>query len=118
MSNSPRREQRKAEIRTLIEAGRQAFKDGKSMHSNPSKPSHPDYTHWAQGYEEAKTEDERDNSPQVHLVMDCYNAPGRVLACFADKSDADKFLDALEHSAERVSRRLWYGQPPVRGLND
>lgn len=56
MSSEPRRSQRKAEIAALKEGGRKAFQDGKSSHSNPWKPFHPNYTWWLFGYDAARIE--------------------------------------------------------------
>lgn len=55
---------------------------------------------------------------KVFLVVDTHNAPGRVLAIFADEEDADLFADALSDSCDVESRTLWYGQPPNRGFNE
>lgn len=55
---------------------------------------------------------------KVYLVEDCDNAPGRILAVFADKPSAEAFLDMLDVAAEVEERTLWYGQPPNRGYNE
>lgn len=53
----------------------------------------------------------------IYLVEDCANAPGRIIACFADKDDAVAFMQELEDSALIEERTLIYGQAPVRGYN-
>lgn len=55
-------------------------------------------------------------TPQVHLVEDCGNAPGRILAVFAHREDADAFCAMLPY-AQVVSRTLHYGQPSYQGFN-
>jgi hypothetical protein len=55
---------------------------------------------------------------KVFLVVDCHNAPGRVLAVFADKEDAEWFADAIDTPCDVEPRTLWYGQPPNRGFNE
>ena len=56
---------------------------------------------------------------KVYLVVDTHNAPGRVLAVFADEENAERFVDAarLWDVAEVYERTLFYGQPPRKGYN-
>lgn len=56
---------------------------------------------------------------KVYLVMDIANSPGRVLAVFADKENAESFVDSarLWDVAEVYERTLFYGQPPRKGYN-
>jgi hypothetical protein len=56
----------------------------------------------------------------VYLVVNEENCPGRVLAVFADKNDAENFADSYfnrEEGCDVVERTLFYGQPPVIGYN-
>ena len=72
--------------------------------------SHPG---WAlTGYAET-----RPKVPRVHLVVDAYNSPGRVLAVFNHIEDAVAFGDLLHDPAEIESRTIFWGQPPVCGYN-
>ena len=56
---------------------------------------------------------------KVYLVVDTHNAPGRVLAVFADEENAERFVDAarLWDVVEVCERTLFYGQPPRKGYN-
>ena len=54
---------------------------------------------------------------KVYLVEDCANAPGRILAVFADKEDAEFLVDNLPEAAQVEERTLIYGQAPVCGYN-
>jgi hypothetical protein len=57
----------------------------------------------------------------VHLVEDTGNCPGRIYAVFAHPEDAQRFSDALVADGIEstvVERHLWYGQPPVLGVNE
>ena len=54
---------------------------------------------------------------KVYLVIDCENAPGRVLAVMASEEDAIAFMNMLDTSAEVETRTVFYGQPRVRGYN-
>ena len=56
-------------------------------------------------------------TPQVHLVVDCHNSPGKVLAVFASGDDAERFASCMPGEAEVESRTLFYGQPGIRGFN-
>lgn len=57
---------------------------------------------------------------KVYLVVDTHNAPGRVLAVFANEEDAVSFLvmSGLDESADIEERTLFYGQPPTTGYNE
>jgi hypothetical protein len=59
----------------------------------------------------------RKPKPQVWLVEDCHNAPGRILAVFYSKACAVKFAESLTEPAYVIPRTLFYGQPPNRGFN-
>ena len=56
---------------------------------------------------------------KVYLVVDTHNAPGRVLAVFADEENAERFVDAarLWDFVEVCERTLFYGQPPHKSYN-
>lgn len=54
---------------------------------------------------------------KVYLVEDCAYSPGRILAVFADQTDAEDFADALPEAASVEERTLFYGQPPTQGYN-
>jgi hypothetical protein len=53
----------------------------------------------------------------VFLVIDSENAPGRVLAIFANEDDAIHFQDSTEESSSMEERTLNYGQPSNMGFN-
>ncbi len=61
----------------------------------------------------------RKAKPNVHLVVDCEDNPGRVYAVFYSIEDARDFAAsiAIFHGVEVESRTLFYGQPPNRGYN-
>ena len=61
----------------------------------------------------------RKPKPQVHMVVDTMDNPGRVYAVFFNIEDARDFagLLAIFHGVEVESRTLFYGQPPNRGYN-
>lgn len=59
----------------------------------------------------------RKPKPQVWLVEDRENAPGRILAVFYSERDAHDFAIALRIPCSVESRTLFYGQPPHRGYN-
>lgn len=56
---------------------------------------------------------------KVYLVVDIHNAPGRVLAVFANEEDAVAFVESarLWEVAEINERTLFHGQPPRKGYN-
>ena len=56
---------------------------------------------------------------KVYLVVDTHNAPGRVLAVFANEEDAVAFVESarLWEVAEIDERTLFHGQPPRKGYN-
>ncbi|MNE49663.1 hypothetical protein D3C80_1441990 [compost metagenome] len=57
----------------------------------------------------------------IYLVEDVGNSPGKIYACFARKTDAERFASAITGAmnteAEVVQRTLFHGQPPVLGTN-
>lgn len=56
---------------------------------------------------------------KIYLVVDTHNAPGRVLAVFANEEDAVAFVESarLWEVAEINERTLFHGQPPRKGYN-
>ena len=56
---------------------------------------------------------------KVYLVVDTHNAPGRVLAVFANEEDAVAFVESarLWEVADINERTLFHGQPPRKGYN-
>jgi hypothetical protein len=57
----------------------------------------------------------------VYIVEDCENSPGKILAVFADRENAEIFAEwyaiSTPSDAQVLVRTLWYGQPPRCGVN-
>lgn len=52
---------------------------------------------------------------KVYLVEDVHNAPGRIYAVFASKTDAENYATFFNGAAVVVERTLYHGQPPRVG---
>lgn len=59
---------------------------------------------------------------KVYLVEDCGNSPGRIYAVMSSEEDAIRFASAVAYDCKTdvqvVPRTLFYGQPPVCGMNN
>lgn len=53
---------------------------------------------------------------KVFLVIDCENAPGRVLHVFAHQTEAERFVDWHETECYIDEREVQHGQPISKTL--
>ena len=57
---------------------------------------------------------------KIYLVENMGNSPGKIMACFANKLDAEMFCALLQtgDAHQVVERTLFYGQPDRLGYNE
>lgn len=54
---------------------------------------------------------------KVYLVEDWENSPGKILAVFARREDAEHFAKFTKFYSGIEERSVWEGQPPSPGFN-